>query len=45
MTGTRQQYLIAVLMVAGTMSVWGASSWGDRGLAQQRETTPPQGGH
>lgn len=37
MTWKWQQYLLAGLMLAGTMGFWGACSWGDRGFAEQRE--------
>ena len=42
MTGKRQQYLIAMLVLAGTTGFWGASSSGDRSLAEQRENVPRQ---
>ena len=36
----RRRHLLAFLVLVGTMGIWGACSWGDRGLAeQQRENS------
>ena len=36
----RRPHLLAVLVLVGTISIWGASSWGDRGLAEQPRENP-----
>ena len=38
----RQRRLIAVFVLAGIMGIWGACSWGDRGLAEQPRENPPR---
>ena len=42
MAWKRQRHLIALLVVAGAIGAyWGACTFGDRGFAEQRDTTHP----